>query len=323
MDPEVDGPRLEMPILNNTTVSHRSVYSDIAQDTNSTDVGDAPTCRICMGGADEGRLFSPCLCKGSMRFVHVHCLQRWRQEKETHPSFYRCDQCHYNYNMRRVDAAGILGHPYLVEATTVHSLCPCYINLNCTPSQTIQVILLILACSSSALFFHLVAPDLEVIPDRPLMSSVLLGLLFVGLSSFVGSFFIPGCSRARQVGDCNVCNSCHFPIGLPFEVSSLLIVHRHKRENADGQAGEFFFIVAIFILAYIVIVGVLRAVIFTYGAIHSVARGGADIMETTVSLVQPPVNARNRSLGAGPGHWRGERSSWTRRRRRRGLSTPV
>ena len=40
------------------------------------------TCRICFGDGTEGKLLSPCLCKGSMRFVHVECLQRWRLERE-------------------------------------------------------------------------------------------------------------------------------------------------------------------------------------------------------------------------------------------------
>jgi hypothetical protein len=31
--------------------------------------GDAPTCRICYAGAEAGRLFTPCLCRGSMAHV--------------------------------------------------------------------------------------------------------------------------------------------------------------------------------------------------------------------------------------------------------------
>jgi hypothetical protein len=35
--------------------------------------------RICFCGPEEGRLISPCLCKGSMKYVHLDCLQHWRQ----------------------------------------------------------------------------------------------------------------------------------------------------------------------------------------------------------------------------------------------------
>ncbi|KAG0001340.1 hypothetical protein BGZ80_006753 [Entomortierella chlamydospora] len=49
--------------------------------THAAAVSDPPVderqCRICLGGADEedtlGRLISPCLCKGSMKYVHVEC----------------------------------------------------------------------------------------------------------------------------------------------------------------------------------------------------------------------------------------------------------
>ena len=42
---------------------------------------EPPQCRICFAGAEDatrGRLFSPCLCRGSMSHVHVECLNRWR-----------------------------------------------------------------------------------------------------------------------------------------------------------------------------------------------------------------------------------------------------
>ena len=32
---------------------------------------DAPTCRICYAGGEAGRLFTPCLCRGSMAHVHA------------------------------------------------------------------------------------------------------------------------------------------------------------------------------------------------------------------------------------------------------------
>ena len=32
---------------------------------------DAPSCRICYAGGEAGRLFTPCLCRGSMAHVHT------------------------------------------------------------------------------------------------------------------------------------------------------------------------------------------------------------------------------------------------------------
>lgn len=39
---------------------------------------DERTCRICFCGPEEGRLISPCMCKGTMKYVHLDCLQHWR-----------------------------------------------------------------------------------------------------------------------------------------------------------------------------------------------------------------------------------------------------
>ena len=56
-------------------------------------------CRICFGGKEDenelGRLISPCLCKGSMRYVHQYCLHQWRNTSSNKKSFYQCDQCKY------------------------------------------------------------------------------------------------------------------------------------------------------------------------------------------------------------------------------------
>lgn len=41
------------------------------------------TCRICLGeSADaEDPFFSPCQCSGTMKYIHVLCLQKWLKSK--------------------------------------------------------------------------------------------------------------------------------------------------------------------------------------------------------------------------------------------------
>ncbi|KAI8814341.1 hypothetical protein BJ742DRAFT_766741 [Cladochytrium replicatum] len=67
------------------------------------------TCRICYGGVDEeealGRLFSPCKCKGTMKYVHLGCLNEWRKVSRKKESFFQCDYCHYKYHFRRTTIA--------------------------------------------------------------------------------------------------------------------------------------------------------------------------------------------------------------------------
>ena len=76
-------------------------------------------CRICFGSAYEngaGRLISPCLCSGSMRYVHVACLNEWRVASANPRSFFQCEQCNYQYNVERTRWASILESDRVVRS---------------------------------------------------------------------------------------------------------------------------------------------------------------------------------------------------------------
>lgn len=53
------------------------------------------------------RLFSPCLCNGTMHYVHRSCLDRWRASAPARSRF-RCDQCGYEYRVRRTALSSFL-----------------------------------------------------------------------------------------------------------------------------------------------------------------------------------------------------------------------
>ncbi|KAL4070879.1 hypothetical protein J3A83DRAFT_4373062 [Scleroderma citrinum] len=74
------------------------------------------TCRICFDGEDEtqGRLIKPCLCTGSISYVHVKCLQRWRTQSTGDNAFYRCPQCKFHYRFARTKAVGLATNPVVV-----------------------------------------------------------------------------------------------------------------------------------------------------------------------------------------------------------------
>jgi hypothetical protein len=74
-----------------------------------------PMCRICLGDEDDGRLISPCLCKGTMRFVHVECLTQWRLQSVNKESFFACDSCQYRYSFRRPAWASLLRSALVVH----------------------------------------------------------------------------------------------------------------------------------------------------------------------------------------------------------------
>eukprot|EP00899_Mesostigma_viride_P028475 jgi/Mesvir1/8812/Mv02713-RA.1 len=79
-------------------------------------------CRICHGGQDEGRLISPCKCTGSIRFVHVQCLQQWQALSPNSKSFYECDTCKFKYRYARTSLARVVGSKLVLHVATLFLL---------------------------------------------------------------------------------------------------------------------------------------------------------------------------------------------------------
>lgn len=92
----------------------------IHEERPSTPQQDLPQCRICLDGEDPelGRLIRPCLCKGSVSYVHVKCLHQWRTLSSTMSAFYRCPNCGYHYRFARTKALGIASNPIVVGTLT-------------------------------------------------------------------------------------------------------------------------------------------------------------------------------------------------------------
>ena len=55
------------------------------------------TCRLCWGDEDESPLVQPCACRGSVQWIHVHCLEQWRRKSPRKDAAYRCGQCMDEY----------------------------------------------------------------------------------------------------------------------------------------------------------------------------------------------------------------------------------
>ena len=102
------------------------------REDDAPDDDDPPSCRICFAGEEEGRLFSPCRCRGTMKHVHVKCLDAWRRASQTAPnraqrrevrgSYVACDQCHFRYRLERSEWAARLEDPSLPGAVAAVSL---------------------------------------------------------------------------------------------------------------------------------------------------------------------------------------------------------
>ncbi|CAG9328915.1 unnamed protein product [Blepharisma stoltei] len=79
-------------------------------------------CRICLNSSNDSALISPCMCSGSIKYVHSHCLQHWLKEK--YPNRYKtmpiktrgcntglkCELCKYEFQgkLRFLGISGIL-----------------------------------------------------------------------------------------------------------------------------------------------------------------------------------------------------------------------
>jgi len=131
-----------------------------------------------------------------------------------------------------------------------------------------KVSLVILAIALASLVAHLIAPNIEIIEGWPTLSAVLIGLVLVGLTSLVASVILPEqCRQSQRVTVCPCrggdCRGTYCPPG-------------------GAAATELVVFIMIAVLIYFTVIGVIRAVVFTYESIHKLARGGAERLETTV-----------------------------------------
>eukprot|EP00993_Chasmostoma_nieuportense_P002794 NODE_355_length_2361_cov_46.264100_g63_i1.p1 GENE.NODE_355_length_2361_cov_46.264100_g63_i1~~NODE_355_length_2361_cov_46.264100_g63_i1.p1 ORF type:complete len:728 (-),score=110.45 NODE_355_length_2361_cov_46.264100_g63_i1:98-2281(-) len=59
---------------------------------------DERICRVCREGDFDGRLFGPCKCKGSIRWVHQTCLLSWI----AHSKSLKCEMCFHPFKLTKV-----------------------------------------------------------------------------------------------------------------------------------------------------------------------------------------------------------------------------
>ena len=58
---------------------------------------DETRCRVCLEGEDDGPLVQPCACSGSIKWIHEHCLERWRRMSPREDAAYCCGECRDYY----------------------------------------------------------------------------------------------------------------------------------------------------------------------------------------------------------------------------------
>lgn len=132
-----------------SSAARSTTHTEAAPAFSSSEPPADAVCRICFDGVSAGKLISPCLCTGSMRYVHVSCLNEWRTQSANPRSFYQCDQCQYQYNVQRTRWAEILESDRAVKAVAA-----CLLLVATTAAA-----LLLAPLGAARLFYRLVAFD--------------------------------------------------------------------------------------------------------------------------------------------------------------------
>ena len=58
---------------------------------------EARRCRVCLEGESDGQLVQPCACRGSAKWTHKACIERWRRTSPKEDAAYRCGECMDHY----------------------------------------------------------------------------------------------------------------------------------------------------------------------------------------------------------------------------------
>ena len=95
--------------LLNIEYSENNNYKIIKIDKNNNSIrnnksisNDEPQCKICYEKNEKkNKLINPCLCQGSMKYIHENCLKKWIEKAFAHDkNEATCEICKYNYNMK-------------------------------------------------------------------------------------------------------------------------------------------------------------------------------------------------------------------------------
>lgn len=70
-----------------------TIYAD-----HHADTCELIECRICFEEeTDDNPFINPCRCRGTSKYVHISCLNEWRNENIYRPAYDICMECRYRY----------------------------------------------------------------------------------------------------------------------------------------------------------------------------------------------------------------------------------
>jgi hypothetical protein len=141
---------------------------------------------------DGGRLISPCLCKGTIKYVHEQCLQDWRYTQPGSQNHYRCRTCQYEYKLERMDWAHRVRSPVAAFGLAVGIVIVCIFLLGFVADPILNLWLDPVGTIAEGVGYaeadHDEAYGLADLDEETWSFHFLKGLLSLGLLGFVKAF---------------------------------------------------------------------------------------------------------------------------------------
>lgn len=136
-----------------------------------------------------GRFVAPCLCKGSVKYVHEGCIKEWRN---ANPNAYTCGRCGYAYRLERLNWAQRLRSPLLALGITVSILVTTIFLLGFVADPILNLWLDPVGTIADTVASGSLAPNekLEILEDEDLgwAEHFLKGMFSLGLLGFAKAF---------------------------------------------------------------------------------------------------------------------------------------
>ncbi|KAI8843912.1 hypothetical protein BJ741DRAFT_589550 [Chytriomyces cf. hyalinus JEL632] len=210
-----------------------------------------------------GRLISPCKCKGTMKFVHLHCLNEWRKVNPISASHFQCDQCGSKYLFERTKIAHILRNEAVVTTLTFLS----FILLVFLAGFLGKLLIIFFLEQEAAAFSKISPDDLEDDLDRFLHRFMTHPKLF-SLFSFDVTHFMSGAVIVGVVGSMSF-------VSLSFS-SMRMRQFRHR----DAHTA---------MLSIVIVIGIVRALWWVYKKVRGFAVKSLELMEKRILDVEDEV----------------------------------
>lgn len=233
-------------------------YDAVADDDDESLLASTPEasddaerqCRICLSCDEQEDLIAPCLCMGSVRWVHRGCLDEWRAQELRLNSFSHCELCKFEYRVQTREKA--LGTRLKFQLLVARDLL-CFV-----------LIVQLVVCLQAALIrgFDVGGQLASKLPTvNPLLVYYgLSALLFLAMIGLIGMclwchdgagatplcLYDPWCSASA--GDC-IFSACE-----------------------AGEAGAACAVVLVFVLVALAVVGVIVGVFFSSVVFQHVVR---------------------------------------------------